>query len=67
MYDYTDYLEREYAMPAGPKRSAHQTNLITCTKPRKVAVARYCECGQKLSIANEGVACFVCTRKKKNK
>ena len=65
MYDYTDYLEREYAMPTGPKRLAHRENLTTPTKPRKVASARYCECGQKLSIVNEGVACFICTRKKK--
>ena len=66
MYDYADYLESEYAMPTGPKRSAHRGNLITFAKP-KVAPARYCECGQKLSIANEGVACFICTRKKKKK
>jgi hypothetical protein len=63
MYDYTDYLESEYAMPAGPKRIA-RPNLTTIVKPRKIAPARYCECGQKLSIANEGVACFICTRKK---
>jgi hypothetical protein len=67
MYDYTDYLEREYAMPAGPKRIANRPNLITPTKPRKVVPARYCECGQKLSIVNEGVACFICTKKKKKK
>lgn len=65
MYEYTDYLDSAYAKPAGPKRLVRYGNLAT--KPRKVTPARYCECGQKLSIANEGVACFVCTRKKKNK
>ena len=67
MYDYADYLESEYAMPTGPKRLAHRPNLTTIVKPRKVTSARYCDCGQKLSIANEGVACFICTRKKKKK
>jgi hypothetical protein len=64
MYDYTDYLESEYAIPAGPKRTNYDF-YIKVYEPTKVAPARYCECGQKLSIVNEGVACFICTRKKK--
>ncbi len=65
MYDYADYLEGTYAKPTGPRRLAHRTDLTTRpAKPRKDKPARFCGCGQKLSIANEGIACFICTRKK---
>lgn len=66
MYDYTDYLESTFAKPAGPSRLVCRTDVpVRPIKPRPAKPARFCECGQKLSIANEGVACFICTRKKK--
>lgn len=64
MYDYDDYLEGAKPYPLRNQRRRVTGNAIEYKKvPAKPA--RFCECGQKLSIVNEGIACFVCTRKKK--
>ena len=64
MNDYEDYLESSKPRPAGPRRIDYSNYALVC-KPRPAKPARFCECGQRLSIANEGKSCFVCTRKNK--
>lgn len=59
-----DYLETSYPAPRGPRRIV-QDNPIRLRKNHPVKPARYCVCGQKLSIANEGADCFRCRRGKK--
>ena len=61
MYEFEDYLDSDNASPKGGRRTIYAGYVFK--KPAKPA--QYCECGQKLSIANEGDVCFSCTRKVK--
>ena len=61
----SDYLNWERPAPAGPKRAKRANHMGYTGFVPKAKPARFCECGQKLSIANEGRECFSCSRKKK--
>lgn len=58
-----DYLESSRPAPKGPGRITYG-NYVPAKKAPMGKPARYCVCGQKLSIANEGTECFRCRRRK---
>lgn len=62
-YDSGDYLQRENPVPAGRGHRHIRSNYVSIGFVPKAKPARFCECGQKLSIANEGKSCFSCQRK----